>query len=206
MRTQSGPSSTASGRGTSSPYSSVGFSLIELLIALALGSLAIVGALSLVTNLAMAHVKGQKELSAEMGALTAARQAERELRQTTILIAPLPSTSGPTLEGCANAVLRPGDAAPSALDVSAPLRGYAFCSAAGVLYYHSSASCPPSYSCGSGGVPLAGSPGRSSASTSFTRTSARSALVEVDIAITAGTAIARARTSAAAAFSPGMLP
>lgn len=175
-----------------------GVTLIEMVIATALGAVAVLGVLDLVGTLMRTQAAGQGALTAQAGAMGVVKIAERELSQTTVLTRPASAgIASALLEGCVNA-----DASGAALDPSRPVRGWALCQDAGAVFYHGG-SCPPVYSCGSGGILVAGSQGgQAAAAMTFRRPSAGSALVEGDVTVVAAGNTMTLHAASQAAFAP----
>lgn len=177
-----------------------GFSLLELVVALGVGMLALAAAASLFAPVARTQAAAQASLTAQLGADAALAAVERVLRQATLLgrpsLAGVPSSS---LEGCVNAAVWPGSSVPAAIDPAAPVSGFAFCAADHALWLHQGPECPLSYVCGAGsGVVVAGARGGpADAAASFVLESARGSTVAAELTVRSGPSAARAFTAVA---------
>ncbi|MDE2509757.1 MAG: prepilin-type N-terminal cleavage/methylation domain-containing protein [Elusimicrobia bacterium] len=160
-----------------------GFTLVELIMAMALGSLVIIGLSNLMVPLTRAQVYATRGLTAQMNAVAAQTAAERALREATWIGTPAaPGLPSDRLEGCANAVVDPGTD-PVAMDPTRPMRWFAFCSQDGVVYEHAGDGCPPRYSCGTAPQGTFGGGSLTSGATAqFTRSSAFDSVVDIDLA------------------------
>lgn len=185
-----------------------GVSLVEMVIATALGAVAVVGIMDLISSLMRSQSAGRSDVRVQVGALAAARLVEREIAQTNYVIRPpTPGVSSAGLEGCVNAAPPPGQSVPAVIDQNQPVRGYAVCQRSGALYYHSGPACPLLYTCGVDGTLVAGSEGGGAAVTAtFERPDSASALIVGDVTVTSQGTTLTTRTSALAAFSPGAAP
>lgn len=124
-----------------------GFMLLELVIALSLGSAVIAALLSILTLLVRNREYSFRSQSVQLNLAEVDRLVERELRQASLVAVPsVPNAPSGTLEGCANAYARGASVAP--VDADAPMRSFAFCSKDGIVYYYSQSGCPAVYSCG----------------------------------------------------------
>ena len=181
-----------------------GYTLIELVLSLALGSIVLIGLSNLMVPLTRAQILASRGQTAQLALVSAQSATERALRQATWLRSPsIPGLAADRLEGCENAQVEPG-ANPTPVDSSRPMRWFAFCAQDGVVYDHAGEGCPPRYLCGlkplgsfGGGSLTAG------ATIQFTRASAYSTVVEVDLAFTSGEASSRAKSAVAFAAAAG---
>lgn len=182
-----------------------GFSLVELLIATALGCLVLVGVSNLAAPLARGHVLALRSQTAQMNAAAALSWAESRVRESTWIGSP-PASGGASgkLEGCVNGVPGEGGLEPAPVDPARPVRWYALCSKNNRLYRHEGDSCPPSYVCGDvpDGVFGAGSIDGSAAAT-FERRSPFAAVVDLEIEASSGEANSKLSSSVAFAAAAG---
>lgn len=127
-----------------------GVSLIELVMAVGLATLALAALSRLTCTAALYQVRALRSSDAQMNAALAMKTVEREMAEATYLLAPAP-TGAParTLAACANAQPAPGGGAPVPIDPARPMRFFAFCQADGTFYLHALTGCPAAYVCGS---------------------------------------------------------
>ncbi len=179
-----------------------------MVIATALGAVAVVGVMDLVSALMRAQSAGRAETRVQTGAMAALRIVEKEIGQSTYISRPpTPGVASAGLEGCVNAAPPPGSSTPAAIDPSRVTRGYAVCQHEGALYYHAGPACPLVFSCGVNGTLIAGSEGgNATASAIFVRPDAASALITGIVTVTSRDASMATRVAATAAFSPGATP
>lgn len=183
-----------------------GFTLLELLIAVAMSAAVLIGIAGLSLPLVRSQVTASTALTAQLGSAAALAQIERTLRQATYLVKPaVAAAPASSLEGCSNAAVFPGSASPTFIDPAQPVTGFAFCSADHALWYYSGGACPLPYACGGpGGFVLAGVPGGSpNATATFLRPSAASSLVRASISVQSGAVTSSAETSVSMAFAAG---
>jgi len=126
-----------------------GVSLIELIIALGLSSMALFSLASLAGMAASQQVHAFKSSSVQMRTFTAFKVVEREMAEASYVLSPEQGGAAlPLLEACANAQPAPGGWPPEAIDGTKPMRFFAFCLSGGTLYHHTLAGCPAAYTCG----------------------------------------------------------
>lgn len=181
-----------------------GFTLIELVLATALGALVLIALTNLAEPLARAQARTTREQTAQAGVGAAMLWTNRALREASWIGSPRASGgASDRLEGCRNAAPSP-DGAGVALDPVRPARWFALCVKDGRLYRHEGDGCPPAYSCGAGAADAFGSGAEGTGfSASFTRASAFSATIDVAMTATSHGSAASARTSIAVAAAAG---
>ncbi|MBI3564818.1 MAG: prepilin-type N-terminal cleavage/methylation domain-containing protein [Elusimicrobia bacterium] len=179
-----------------------GFTLIELVVAMALASLVIVGLNSLMLPLVRAQVSATRTQSTQSGLTGALSAVERALRTSSVVTAPaMPGFPSDRLEGCANAV--PEGAAFVAADPGRPTRWFAMCAREGALYYHQGGGCPARYVCGRDAAAEFGGGVVRGASAAFTRPSRWSPVVDVELSFASGDVSSSARTAVAVGAAAG---
>lgn len=163
-----------------------GFSLIELVIAAALGTLALAAAVSMITPVVQEQASSARGQTSLLGAAAAQRTVERDLRQATVVTRPAAAETADVLEGCSNAG-RDGSGALAPIAAGEPMRWFAFCAADGLIHRHSGPGCPaPAYTCGESAAFSFGGGRAPRAQASFSRPSARSAMVESSLTLASG--------------------
>lgn len=125
-----------------------GFTMIELVVSVALFSVVMIGLVSLLLPLTRAQTFALREQTAHMSMAALQKLIETDLRQTTHLRLPSPLQSGGELHGCSNAAVTPGGSFPMPIDARQPMRWHAVCVRGDDLYYHRGQGCPGSYNCG----------------------------------------------------------
>ena len=131
-----------------------GFTFLELIIATFLASIVLITLSSILTPLVLSQVYSASAQNVQLNLAAVDQLVERELRQASMVTQP--ATAGipsGVLEGCDNAVVlrtspTPPAPPPVALDPSSPMKWFAFCTAGGIVYYHTGAGCPAAYTCG----------------------------------------------------------
>ena len=122
-----------------------GFTLIEFILAVSMGSIVIGALYSLMTMLVQSQVYSARSQTVQLNLMIIDKLVNKELRQATLLTQPsVAGTPSAVLEGCGNA----SGAPPAPIDTNSPMRWFAICSSAGTVYYHTGAGCPASYFCG----------------------------------------------------------
>jgi len=181
-----------------------GFTLIELVVAMALATIVIVGMDRLLLPLVRAHVDAARSATAQAGLTGALGAAEKALRRATLVTCPqLIGYPADRLEGCANAVAPGAGQAPVPLDPARPMSWFAMCAADGALYYHEGPGCPARYSCGQGALAEFGGGRAPSATASFTRATSADAAVDIRLTLASGPSTASAQSAAAVAAAAG---
>lgn len=179
-----------------------GYTLIELIVAMGLASLVIVGMNSLLLPLVRAQANAARTQSAQGGLAGALGAVEKSLRGATAVTNPsLPGFPSDRLEGCWNAVASGTGFA--ALDPSRPVGWFAVCVSGGALYYHRGDGCPARYSCGRDALAEFGGGRSRSAEAAFLRVGRGSPVVEASLSLTSGDATARATTAVAVEEASG---
>ncbi|MFI5344810.1 MAG: type II secretion system protein J [Elusimicrobiota bacterium] len=160
-----------------------GYTLIEVILSMALGSIVLIGLSNLMVPLTQAQVYAARGQTAQMYAVAAQSATERALRQASWVRVPsAPGLPSNLLEGCQNAAVA-ADQTATPLDPAQPMRWFAFCSQDGVIYAHAGDGCPARYVCGL--APLGSFGGGSltaGATAQFTRSSPYDSVVEIDLA------------------------
>jgi type II secretory pathway pseudopilin PulG len=124
---------------------SAGFTLIELIFSVCLLSIVMVGIGSILTSLILSQVYTAGAASIQLSLAEIGKLVEQELRQASLVTHPaLINEPSAVLEGCDNAA----GSTPEPIDTDAPMRWFAFCASEGIVYYHTGAGCPASYTCG----------------------------------------------------------
>lgn len=181
-----------------------GYTLVELMLSLALGSIVLIGLSNLMVPLTRAQILAARGQTTQLSLVSAQTAVERALRQATWLRAPsAPGLASEKLEGCENAA--PADGSKFApIDASRPMRWFAFCSQDGVLYDHGGEGCPPLYACGADSLGAFGGGATASTATArFTRESAFTTDVDIDLAFASGDASSKVRSAAAFSAAAG---
>lgn len=115
-------------------------SLVELMIATALGMAVMIGGLDILAFGARHQIETTRQMRLQSDASLAWRTMETALRQSTAILSPSKGgTPSDVLLGCDNFDVRSG-----ALDPAQPVAGFMFCESDGKLYYHrfSPSTCP----------------------------------------------------------------
>jgi prepilin-type N-terminal cleavage/methylation domain-containing protein len=175
-----------------------GYTLVEVLLSMAMAAVILAGLENLLLPLTKAQVLAMRGQTAQLSLISAQSAVERALRQATYVRVPnAPGLPADHLEGCENALVQPGQD-PAPIDVRKPMRWFAFCTQDGLMYDHAGDGCPPAYACG---ISPLGSFGGGSltpgATAQFTRSSAFTTVVDVSLAFASG----EASSSAQSAFS-----
>lgn len=182
-----------------------GYTLIELVLSMALGAIVLIGLSKLMVPLTRAQILAARGQTTQLSAVAAESATERAVRQATWVRVPdAPGIPSERLEGCENARVEVGSD-PVPIDPSRPMRWFAFCSQGGVLYDHGGAGCPPHYACGV--EPLGSFGGGTISSTgtaTFTRSSAFTTMVDIDLWFASGDATTKVRTAAAFSAAAGV--
>lgn len=156
-----------------------GFTLIEIIVVMALGMIVFIGVIGLGSQMSRTTVDSRRQAGAQMDAAALMQIVDRRLREATQVSRPA-SGSGATLEGCSNAATLPGDSTPSALDTAKSMKWFAFCHVGETLHYHEGVGCPGTYTCGTGSTLSFGQTG-SPASASFARPASPASQVDVSV-------------------------
>lgn len=179
-----------------------GFTLLELVVAMALASIVIVGMNSLLLPLVRAQAEAARTLSAQAGLAGALGAVEKALRTSSVVTTPsLPGIPGDRLEGCANAVADGAAYAPA--DPARPVRWFALCARDGALYFHQGLGCPARYACGFEAAGEFGGGAVHGAAAVFTRPARASPVVDVELSLASGGVVARARSAVAVGAAAG---
>jgi len=182
-----------------------GLTLVELVIAMGLASVVVLGLSNLAAPLARAQVLSHRSQTAQMEAASAAAWADRSIREAAWIGSP-PAAVGPAdrLEGCVNGVPGEGNEPPARIDAARPVRWFALCGRGGVLYRHEGLGCRAAYTCGQDASGSFGAGGRGqSAAAVFTRASAASTAIDLAIEARSGEAVSSVRTSVGFAAAAG---
>jgi type II secretory pathway pseudopilin PulG len=187
-----------------SARAAAGFTLIELILAVGLSSLVMLGLMYLVVPLARSQALATRGQTLQLNLAAALKTADREISEASWLQSPSrPGMPAGALEGCSNASAPSGSSMPAPLDPSRPMRWFAMCSSSGILYDHEGPGCPPRYSCGLSPNAAFGGGASPQASASFTRASPFTTVVEIDLSLgSQGTSLA-AQSAAAFAGAAG---
>lgn len=182
-----------------------GFTLIELILSMALGAMVLVALTKLMVPLTRAQILAARGQTTQLYAVSAQSAVERAIRQATWVKEPsAPGIPTERLEGCENAAVESGKE-PVPLDASRPMRWFAFCSQDGKLYDHGGEGCPPHYVCGVSPLGSFGGGTISSTGTAtFTRESPFTTVVDADLWFASGDAESKVRTGAAFAGAAGV--
>ncbi len=130
-------------------------SLVELIVATALGTLVLTAGLNLLGMGVRSQVYSTRQASIQGDAFLAWRAVEVELRQATAVFTPARvGAAADVLTGCDNY-----DANVGALNPAAPVSGFMFCEAGGSVYFYrfTPTTCPMIAlpTCGVGGTVVA---------------------------------------------------
>lgn len=180
-----------------------GYTLIELVLSVALGSVVLVGLSNLMVPLTRAQVAASRGQTAQLSLVSAQSAVERALRQATWLRSPAEAgIPGDRLEGCENARMENNTATP--MDETRPMRWFAFCSQDGLVFDHAGEGCPPVYSCGRDPLgSFGGGTVFSTATARFTRASVNTTVVEVELGFESSGSVSKVETAAAYAGAAG---
>lgn len=180
-----------------------GFTLVEVMLSMALASIVMLGLSYVMVPLARAELLARGQTS-QLNLSAALRTADREISQASWLLTPsLPGIPDDRLEGCQNA-MPPSGAVPSApIDPGQPVRWFALCPLKGRLYYHTGGGCPPVYACGSEPASEFGGGPKSQVQASFTRASPYTTVVEISLNMTSSGTSENLRSAAAFAGAAG---
>lgn len=181
-----------------------GTTLVELVIAVGVSSLAFIALFVLTTAATGQHLRGMRTLTAQMNASLAFKALERELSAATYVVSPAVfGMEGQSLEACSNAAPSGDGGPPAAIDASRPMRFFAFCGSGGVLYFHALPGCPAAYSCGSGAAASFGEAPDRAVTASFKRPSSRRAIVESSLTARSSELVSSRTSSFAYAAAAG---
>jgi prepilin-type N-terminal cleavage/methylation domain-containing protein len=180
------------------------FTLIELVVAMALASIVIIGMNSLLLPLVRVQAQSMHTQTAQASLTGALSAVEKAVRQASLVTTPsMPGFPSNSLAGCTNAIL-PGPALPPvALDPSQPMGWFALCAADGRFYYHEGTGCPAVYSCGANAVAEFGGGLAPSATASFSRSTKSSAAIDISLTAASGDTTLSANTAVAFAAAAG---
>lgn len=130
-------------------------SLVELMIALSLGTMVMSAGLNLMSMSVSSQINAVRQTRLQGDAFLAWRAVEVELRQSTAILEPASTgAQSNVLTGCGNY-----DSGLGALDPAVPIAGFMFCEKVGSVYLYRFSGCPPVMlpACGSsGGTVVAG--------------------------------------------------
>ncbi|MFI5350614.1 MAG: type II secretion system protein J [Elusimicrobiota bacterium] len=183
-------------------HSRSGFSLVELIVAVLLSSVILVGLMSILTPLVLSQAFSARAQTVQLNLAAVNEQVEKELRQASLVSQPLADNFPTnTLEGCDNAAGSP----PAPIDPNPPppidpitkMRWFAFCAAGGTVYYHSGNGCPGIYTCGTSPTAAFRWP-QPWSTLMFTRATAASTLVTISLSGASGSGAVVMSTSAVA--------
>ena len=180
--------------------SRAGFSLVELIIAVLLSSIILIGLDYILTPLVLSQVYSARAQSVQLNLAAVNSLVERELRQASLVTQPTSGVGSNLLEGCANAALSPIPpclAGPCPLDPGAPMKWFAFCATGGSVYFHSGNGCPGVYTCGTSPTAVFTWP-QPWSTIVFTRPSAGSTLVTISLSGSSGSGAVVMSTSSVA--------
>ena len=172
-----------------------GFTFVELIIAVFLSSIIMIGLSSILTPLVLSQVYSARAQTVQLNLAAINEMVERELRQASLVTQPAVGSVGSnTLEGCDNAAGSPpapiDPNPPPPLDPVAKMRWFAFCTKPspgdGIVYYHSGNGCPAAYACGASPTAAFTWP-QPWSSLLFTRPSAGSTLITAVLQASSGT-------------------
>jgi len=173
-----------------------GFTLIELVISMFLASIVMIALSSILTPLVQSQAYASRAQTVQLNLAAVDKVVERELRQASLVTQPsLPGLPSGVLEGCDNAA----GSTPAPIDPASPMKWFAFCTAGGIVYYHSGAGCPASYACGASPTAAFSWGPAPWSLLVFTRPSAGSTLVTADMKASSGKS--EAEVTSAVAFS-----
>lgn len=183
-----------------------GFTLIELVLAVTLASIVMLGMSSLLLPLVRSEVAAARGQTIQLNLAAALKTADREISQASWLRTP--SAAGAPadrLEGCQNASAPSSVAAAAPLDPTRPMRWFALCPADGRLYYHTGAGCLLAYPylCGSAPASVFGGGTSPQAQASFLRSSPYTTVVDISLSMTSGGTSGSLSSAAAFAGAAG---
>ncbi len=181
-----------------------GFTLIELIVSMALASIVIVGMNNLLLPLVRAQGRSLRTQTAQAALTGALGAAEKAVRGASLVTMPaIPGFPSNSLAGCTNAVATGPKQDISPLDPALPMTWFAVCSAGGVFYYHEGAGCPAVYSCGAGAKAEFGGGPAPSATASFTRSTKSSAAIDLCLTAASGDTVESACSAVSFAAAAG---
>jgi Tfp pilus assembly protein PilV len=163
--------------------------LVELILAVTLSSIVILGMSSLLLPLVRSEVAAARGQTVQLNLAAALKTADREISQASWLrTPPAPGKPADRLEGCQNASAPTDVALAEPLDPAQPMRWFALCPADGLLYYHTGPGCPSAYPylCGSAPAAVFGGGTSPQAQASFLRSSPFTTVVDIDLSMTSG--------------------
>jgi len=124
-----------------------GFTIMELIIALSVASLAVMASIAAMGPVIQTQVALYRNQRAQAEALVALKAVQAELLQSTELYAPAAGAAADSVSGCANYSAALG----GPLDAAKPVRAYQICLSGSTLYRYASAACPmAAAACGTG--------------------------------------------------------
>lgn len=171
-----------------------GLTLVELVLAMGLAMVVVLGLSNLAAPLARAQVLSHRAQTAQMAAATLLGWSDRAIREAAYVRSP-PAAGGPSsrLEGCVNGVPGEDGAAAARIDPALPVRWFALCPRDERMFIHEGEGCPPAfppyYRCGERAA------ASFAASASFTRASAASTVIDFEVEARSGEAASRLRSS-----------
>lgn len=171
-----------------------GMTLVELVIAMGLAMIVVLGLTNLAAPLARAQVQSHRAQTAQMTAATLLSWSDRSIREAAYVRSP-PAAGGPSsrLEGCVNGVPGEDGAASARIDPALPVRWFALCPREERLFVHQGEGCPPAfppyYRCGEEAA------ASFAASAAFTRASAASTVIDLEVEARSGEAVSNLRSS-----------
>lgn len=167
---------------------------MELVLAMGLAMIVVLGLSNLAVPMARAQMLSHRAQTAQMEAASTLAWSDRAIRQAAWVSSP-PDSGAPSsrLEGCVNGVPGEDSAPPARIDPSLPVRWFALCPREERVYLHEGSGCPaaypPVYRCGEEAA------ASFAASASFTRPSAASTVIDIEVEARSGAAVARLRSS-----------
>lgn len=175
-----------------------GFTLIELIVAMALASIVILGMNNLLLPLVRVQAQSMHTQTAQASLTGALSAVEKAVRRASLVTTPsMPGFPSNSLAGCTNAVLSSPTLPPVALDPSQPMAWFALCAADGRFYYHEGTGCPAVYSCGVNALSEFGGGLAPSATASFSRSSKSNAAIDISLTAASGDTTLSANTAVA---------
>lgn len=164
-----------------------GFTLIELVISIALATLVMAALANLGAPLARAQARGLRAQTAQIDSSSMFLWADKRLREASWVGVPAASgAAADRLEGCGNADRTGPGGEFEPLDRAQPMTWFALCTGGGALQRHEGQGCPPAYRCGDGALDsFRGGPG-GTATARFSRPFPLSSSVTAEFSASSG--------------------
>lgn len=118
-----------------------GFTLIEMVMALSLSAVALVGVMTLFLPIVSSQAEGYRRVATQSDAFLAHKSLNQSISQASEVYSPAPGSEGDVLSGCSNFDSAKG----GPIDAASLNASFYYCVAGGVFYSYAAApgACPP---------------------------------------------------------------